>query len=259
MALPIRPGVILRLLRELKTGAGAEGPLCVTGAPALAAALARDLAEGAAPAAVRDGFSRDAAALVHVLAAAPTEEDRRTLKEAEKAGVPVAAVLAGPGLDPRVPYVLATDVVVVAPGSAFPVEEIAQVLARRLGEEGTSLAARVPALRAAVCSALIASASRRNGILGAAIFIPGADFPVLTLNQLRLVLRIAAAHGVQVDNDRLPEIMGVIGSGLAFRAAARQALGVVPLAGWAVKGGVAYAGTRALGEAAVRYFAARAA
>ena len=27
-----------------------------------------------------------------------------------------------------------------------------------------------------------------------------------------------------------------------------------PLAGWAVKGAVAYAGTRALGEAAVRYF-----
>jgi uncharacterized protein (DUF697 family) len=32
----------------------------------------------------------------------------------------------------------------------------------------------------------------------------------------------------------------------------------VPLAGWAVKGGIAYAGTRALGEAALRYFERRA-
>ena len=34
-------------------------------------------------------------------------------------------------------------------------------------------------------------------------------------------------------------------------------LDLVPVAGWAVKGAVAYAGTKALGEAAVRYFEAR--
>jgi uncharacterized protein (DUF697 family) len=32
---------------------------------------------------------------------------------------------------------------------------------------------------------------------------------------------------------------------------------VIPVAGWAVKGSVAYTGTKALGEAAVRYFDAR--
>jgi hypothetical protein len=31
-------------------------------------------------------------------------------------------------------------------------------------------------------------------------------------------------------------------------------LGAIPFAGWAVKGGIAYAGTRAVGEAALRYF-----
>jgi uncharacterized protein (DUF697 family) len=40
---------------------------------------------------------------------------------------------------------------------------------------------------------------------------------------------------------------------------ARELLDLVPGVGWAVKGAVAYAGTRALGEAAVRLFAARAA
>jgi uncharacterized protein (DUF697 family) len=165
------------------------------------------------------------------------------------------AVLAGPELDARVPYVLATDVVRVPAGSGFPVDEIARVLAARLGEEATPLAARLPWLREAVSQQLIATISRKNGILGAAVFVPGADLPILTLNQLRLVLRLANAHGVEVGRERLPEILGVIGSGFAFRAVARQALGFVPVAGWLTKGAVAYAGTRALGEAAVRYFA----
>jgi len=36
----------------------------------------------------------------------------------------------------------------------------------------------------------------------------------------------------------------------------RPLLASVPVAGWAVKGAVAYGGTRAIGEAAVRYFEA---
>ena len=81
---------------------------------------------------------------------------------------------------------------------------------------------------------------------------------MLTLNQARLVLRIASAYGVEIDAQRLPELLGVLGAGLGLRTLAREALDVVPVAGWLVKGAMAYAGTRALGEAARRYFAARA-
>ena len=112
--------------------------------------------------------------------------------------------------------------------------------------------------RRPVCEELIRKLSRQNGFVGIAFFKPGADLPVLTLNQIRLVLRIADAYGFEIDRERLPEVLGVIGSGLGFRAAARRAVGVVPLVGWVVKGAVAYAGTRALGEAAVRYFERRA-
>ena len=114
-------------------------------------------------------------------------------------------------------------------------------------------------LREAVCRRLVDSFSRRNGIVGVAVFLPGADLPVLTLNQIRLVLRIAAAHGVEVDAARLPEVLGVIGAGLGFRTLAREALGAVPVAGWLLKGAIAYAGTKAVGEAAMRYFARAAA
>jgi uncharacterized protein (DUF697 family) len=89
------------------------------------------------------------------------------------------------------------------------------------------------------------------------VFIPGVDLPLLTVNQARLVLRIGLAFGHEIDHARGLELLGVVGAGLGFRAIARELLDVVPFAGWAVKGAVAYTGTRAVGEAAVRYFEAR--
>jgi hypothetical protein len=53
-------------------------------------------------------------------------------------------------------------------------------------------------------------------------------------------------------------VLAVIGSAFGFRALARRTVGLVPIVGWVLKGGVAYVGTRALGEAAVRYFERRA-
>ena len=255
----LHPLAVYGILEELREAAQDVGPLVVAGEPRLAAALARELGRGAEPGAVRQAPPGGAPALVYVLAAPPSEEDRAVLEAARGGRIPVVAVLAGAEIEPdSVPHVLATDVVrAPANGSPFPLAAIARVLAERVDDSGTELAARVPVLRDAVCEQLIARFSRQAGIVGAAVFVPGADLPVLTLNQLRLVLRIGAAHGVEADSQRLPEILAVIGGGLAFRALARQALGVVPVAGWALKGAIAYAGTRALGEAAVRYFRAR--
>ena len=81
--------------------------------------------------------------------------------------------------------------------------------------------------------------------------------PVLTVNQIRMVLRICAAYGLAVDAQRVPEMLATIGAGFGFRAVARELLAFIPILGWAVKGAVAYAGTNALGEAAIRYCEAR--
>jgi uncharacterized protein (DUF697 family) len=254
----LHPGAVWGLLKELRVSAEDERPLVVEGPPALAEALRRELGRDAAPGAVRGGSPGEAQAFVLVVAGPVGSGEEEQLKAAHRNGVPTVAVLAGPGLEPRVPYVLATDVVEVPAGAGFPLEEIAAALAARLEERGPSLAARVPALRHAVCEQLIETFSRRAALIGAAVFVPGADYPAITLAQLRLVLRLGQAHGIEVGRERLPEILGVIGGGFAFRSLARTALRYVPVAGFAVRAGVAYAGTRAVGEAAVRYFAAAA-
>jgi uncharacterized protein (DUF697 family) len=242
------PLALLSLVREVRRGSGDQRPLAVAGARELLPIIARQLREGGDPSAVVEGRIENVAVLVWV---GPPDEDQ--LRAANRAGVPVIAI----SDSDEIPYVLATDIVHVPPGQGFPIDEIAHAVARKLGEDGTALAARLPVLRRAVCDELIRTFARKNAILAAAIFIPGVDLPVLTLNQARLVLRIALAYGQEIDKDRGLELLAVLGVGFGLRTVARELLDLVPVGGWAVKGAVAYAGTRALGEAAVRYFEAR--
>jgi uncharacterized protein (DUF697 family) len=242
------PLSIFSLVRELRRGGGDPRPLAVAGARELVPLLARELREGGDASAVVEQRVEHAAALVWI---GPPDESE--LRAAARARIPIVAVTD----TDTVPYVLATDLVRVPPGQGFPLDEIAAAVARRLGEDGTSLAARLPVLRGAVCDELIRSFSKRNAIVSAAVFIPGVDLPVLTLNQARLVLRIALAYGQEIDNSRAIELLGVVGAGFGFRAVARELLDFVPVAGWAVKGAIAYGGTKAIGEAAVRYFEER--
>jgi uncharacterized protein (DUF697 family) len=240
------PLTILSLVRELRAGRGEHRPIVVAGARELVPLLAKGLREGGDPSAVREGGRpEDAAVLVWI-----GKPDEAALRAASRAHVPIVGVTDGESL----PYVLDTNLAFVRPGEGMPVEEVARRIAAVLGELGTSLAARLPIVREAVVEDLIRSFSRRNGLVGAAVWIPGVDLPLLTLNQIRLVLRIALAHGEEIDGSRVPELLGVVGAGFGLRTLARQLLDFVPVAGWAVKGAVAYAGTRAIGEAAGQYF-----
>jgi uncharacterized protein (DUF697 family) len=255
------------VVRELRAGAEDFRPLLVGGAPEHARAIHAAFAEGGDANAVRDLSGgrpspydlEGAKVLVYALDGRRIgEEDEKVLRLAGRKDVEVVCVLVGvaPNDVPDVPYVLATDVVAVAPGEALPIREIAERVAERGGDAGHHLAARLPALRPAVVESIVKSFSVQNGVLGVAIFIPGADFPVLTLNQIRMVLRIAAAYGEELDRQSALEVLSVVGAGLGFRAVSRQLAAIVPGLGWAVKGGIAYAGTRALGEAAAAFFAA---
>jgi len=243
VSLPVRLSTVRSLIKEISVSAKADKPLVVGGARALVPTLRAKLGVGGGD------DPRGAAVYVHVWA--DDGSDEAALKRARRARVPVVAIV--PDDVDGVPYVLATDVVRLGPGKGFPVESIARVIAARLGEDGAPLAARVPVLRRAVAEELITSFARKNALVAAAVFIPGVDLPVLLRNELRLVLRLHQAYGRNPDpRERLPEVGVTVGAAFALRTVARELLDLVPVAGWALKGAVAYAGTRALGEAALR-------
>ena len=239
-------------MREAQGAAGSTAPLVVTGV--LAGELARALGGGdELGAAVRvGGDGSGAAALIVVLGGGPTADDERVLREAARASVPVVVVQTDPRADVALAYVPAQAVVVCRAGQGFPVDEIAAALAGRLGHDAVQLAARVPALRAFVVHELVRQASLQAAVVGALPWRKGADFPALALIQARLVLDLAAAHGRPIDRERAPELAAVAGTGLGVRALVRRLPRRPPLIG----GVTGYLATRALGEAAVKVFAA---
>jgi uncharacterized protein (DUF697 family) len=139
-------------------------------------------------------------------------------------------------------------------GGGVLLEELTPRVARALDENYlVPLAKGYPPFRRAVCEEIIRNNARQNAVVGA-LPIPGADMPIMTANQARMVLNIAAAYGEELSLDRARELLGVLAAGFGLRALARQAAKLVPVAGWAAGAAIGYAGTVAMGRAAVLYF-----
>lgn len=244
----LRAREVLGVMRDAQSTAAAGAPIVVLGF--LADELARGLRAGSkgSGAVVVGGDPARASALVVVVAGALGAAEERALREATRRGTSVLAVQTDARVQVSLPYVLATDVVECPPGQGFPIPEIAEALAGRLGHDGVSLAARLPVLRAAVCRNLINAAARQAAAVGVVPWGTAAHFPAMALIQARLVLDLAAAHGQPIDRDRAPEIGAVAGTGLGLRSLARRLSTRVPFVG----GFTGYLGTRAIGEAALR-------
>lgn len=141
-------------------------------------------------------------------------------------------------------------------------EQAAQKLDTRMGEwiieacraKRLALALAFPFVRRPLSLEAVNVTAVQNAGVGLVVFIPGADLPVMTLNQAKMLLQIAAAYGQPMSAERVRELAAVVGGAFAFRTVARELAGVVPGLGWAVKAVVGYTGTLAMGRAAVEYF-----
>ena len=145
----------------------------------------------------------------------------------------------------------------------IPIDDAAAAaLDRRMGEwvvaacreKRLALALSFPFVRRPLSLEAVSATSLQNAGIGLVLFIPGADMPLMTLNQAKMLLQIAAAYGEPMSAARVKELAAIVAGGFACRSVARQVAGVVPGVGWAVKAGVGYAGTKAMGLAAVEYF-----
>lgn len=121
-------------------------------------------------------------------------------------------------------------------------------------EKKLAFSVAYPFVRRPLAYEAIRNTSLQNAGVGVVVFVPGADMPIMTANQAKMVLQIAAAYGQPLGPDRLKEMVGVLLNGFFFRSVSRSLAGAVPALGWAVKGGMGYLGTRAIGHAAIEYF-----
>jgi uncharacterized protein (DUF697 family) len=236
-------------LAELLTGAGRGHPWLVlstpdeardrTAAAGLDAAILLSGSEDLAPplAAAREALRKAGVPLVTVVRGAatatsavvrPGETGRAVVPALEAEGLPAVALALVSAFDP----------------------------ALRL-----ALARQLPPLRPAILDALIDETAKANATYalttGMAEWVPVLDVPlnladmvVLTKNQLVMSYKIALACGKKGQpRELIGEVMGVIGGGFLFRQAARQLVGLVPVAGIVPKVAMAYAGTWAVGRA----------
>ncbi|HET7271644.1 MAG TPA: DUF697 domain-containing protein [Rubrobacter sp.] len=139
-------------------------------------------------------------------------------------------------------------------GGKAMLEELAPRIVQAMDEDYlVALAKGYPPLRRAVCEEIVRHNARQNAVVGL-LPIPGADMPVMTANQARMVLNIAAAYGEELSMERAKELLGVLAAGFGLRAISRQAVKLVPVGGWAAAAVIGYAGTVAMGRTTILYF-----
>ena len=264
---------IFRAVADARPGDSEVARLCVVGAGPELSRVARALSAGAAD--ERDGISVALDALPP--ADFPADErraERWDIVVLVAAGcaaadiAPIVAAVRGAGRQVialvEAPYGDWTDAAGVfddevargLSGDHAGAPNLENRIVRAAGDGAAELAVRLPALRRAYCDRVVLANASQNAVIGAVIIIPGADMPAMTANQIRMVLKIAAAYGEQIGLDRALEILSVVGTAFVFRTLARQALDFVPGFGWALKGAVGFTATVALGEAAIAYFEA---
>lgn len=258
--IPLKLGSVMRSVRRVQGAVAVLRPLLLVGSGERLEAIQQALVAGGDQTAVRvspnptEADLSGVAVVVLVTEETPTRKQEELLWQATRRKAGRVCVLVGDSAPPAIANVLAESVIAIAPGDPMPLDRLVERIAVEAGEASYALAERLPRLRPVVSEQVVRRFARRNGVLGAAIFVPGADFPVLTLNEIRMVLRLAATHGQPITANRALELGAVVASGLALRSVARTALALFPGPSWLYKGGIAYSGTKAIGEVATSYF-----
>ena len=179
------------------------------------------------------------------------------IRAARTAGVPAVVVALG---DEQREAALADALlqpisdIIVRQEPSEAMERLGHWLVDNLGSKRLALAHNFAFIRRLVADDAVKTTALQNALVGGVAIIPGADMPIMTANQAKMLLQIAAAYGQPMSVDRVKELAAVVGGAFVLRTVARQLLATVPVLGWAIKGGIGYTGTLAMGKAAIEYF-----
>jgi hypothetical protein len=242
-------GQVVALVREVHALESSSAYIAVSGTRAdeLAAALSDG---GDATAVVIGADPAGAAVVVRLLEGDPSAADNELHRRIVRAGTPL--IVLRPGAAP-VPYALPGDVLDLGP--ELPVAALARAIAAAAPDAAPRLASRLPVLRPAVERRVVALTAFGNAVLAFSNKATGPQLPLLSIAQSRMLLMLDACRGEVLPRDAqgvatvaAPRVAASVGLGYAARTLVRS----LPVQGRAVRAGVAYAGTRALGEARLR-------
>jgi uncharacterized protein (DUF697 family) len=243
-------GQVVALVRETRGFEGALPQISVSGEGASELALA--LSTGGDAGAVLVGSDPgDAVVAIRLIDGEASAAEIAILRRIARSEMGLIVVHRGEG---HVPYVLPGDIIDTE--AEVPMRDLLRSIARHAADNGPALAARLPILRAEVARRLIHSTAFANAVIGASTKMQTAQMPVLTFAQSRMVLMLGLSRGDVLPRDPQqlalaagPAVAACIGVGFGARTLVRR----LPVNGRLVRAGVAYAGTRVLGEARLRF------
>jgi uncharacterized protein (DUF697 family) len=132
-----------------------------------------------------------------------------------------------------------------------------------------ALARRLPVLREFCAAKLTRDCAKRALTVAAASAVldhvplaglvigpiaSAGDMVAITGLQMALVLQVGSCYGRDPDLQRVWELAPVVGGGFGWRALSRELSGFIPVAGIAIKGAIAYAGTIVVGEGVTFFY-----
>jgi uncharacterized protein (DUF697 family) len=188
--------------------------------------------------------------------------------------LPIFSVMVHPDLAPSAPanapesgkigeYALTSLEIPALRASFFP------HLVQACSGAEVAVARRLPVLREFCAAKLTRDCARRSLTVAAASAVldhvplaglvigpiaSAGDMVAITGLQMALVLQIGACYGRDPDLQRVWELLPVVGGGFGWRALSRELSGFIPVAGIAIKGAIAYAGTIVVGEGVTFYY-----
>lgn len=183
----------------------------------------------------------------------------KVAREAEASGEPIPE---GDLVSPASSTPSDAEAAVIQKNAGLLDEHVAEALDERMGRwivsvcraKRLAFAIAFPFMRRPLAKDSVQLTALENAGVGLIPFVAGADLPIMTLNQAKMALQIAAAYGQDMDKNRLKELGVVVGGAYVSRSLARKLIAAVPVLGFAFKTGIAYGSTMAVGYAIIEYF-----
>jgi uncharacterized protein (DUF697 family) len=259
---PVNLAKVMETWRETVTATSLSAGVVVGGEERLVALAQQHFAAGgtspatwALPLGDLGGLSSVPGELL-VLFVRPEDEDRvlAVLEQSSAKGGFLVAVDEGAAATNRVSYLKKGCARLSFADTPRGWRRLFEACAETAGEHVVALGRRYPIVRAAAARRVVYRTAAQNALIGATFFVPGADMPAMTLNQVKMILSLAGIYGAEIGRERAVELVGVVGLGLGLRALARSFLRSTPGLGWVIKASTGYTGTLAVGFAAMRYF-----